>query len=244
MAYNIYTLRFILFCVAGVAGIYLYDGTLLKAFVWFFIFLFIGRISGLGYHRWLTHKQFEPGPIGKFFLFWSMVSIGTAKPVDYVVVHRTHHKFSDTEADPHPRSLGMWKMASSQYRGFGLNVPIKDIMRRRDVLFVNKYYWQLYFLHLAILFAVDYQVALLSFLLFNVTDVLLTAWFNCNAHDEKGPVNMPLWTNYFIFAGENLHLNHHNDPSNPNFGSSSKFNIDLLYYIIKWFFNPRTINNE
>ena len=242
--YNVYTLRFWLFCLAGVVGIYLYDGTLTKAVVWFVIFWLVGRLSGLGYHRWLTHKQFEPGPIGKFFLFWSMVSIGTARPLDYVVVHRTHHKYSETDLDPHPRSLGMWKMASSMYRPVQLNVPIKDILRRPDVMFVNKYYWSLYLAHLSFLFAIDYQVAFLSFLLLNVVDVLLTAWFNCYAHDDRGPVNLPWWANYFMFTGENLHLNHHNDPSNPNFGATSKYNIDFLYYVIKYFLNPKTIRDK
>lgn len=244
MKSNIYTTRFWLFFLAGAAGLFLYDGSLTKAIVWFFIFLVLGRLSGLGYHRWLTHKQFEPGPIGKIVLLWSMVIIGTARPIDYVAMHRAHHKFSDTPQDPHPRSIGLWRLITSQYNPFVLNVPIKDIMRKTDVMFVNKHYWLLYFLHLGVLFLIDYQVALLSFALFNVVDMVLSAGFNRYAHDDSGPVNMPLWTNYFIFAGENLHLNHHNDPSNPNFGSASAFNIDLLYYVIKLFFNPRPVQTS
>jgi stearoyl-CoA desaturase (delta-9 desaturase) len=216
----------------------MYDGTLAKAISYFIFFLFIGRLSGLGYHRWLSHKQLEPNIFGRIVLLWSMVFVGTAKPVDYVVMHRSHHKYSDTDKDPHPRSIGLWRLLTSQYNEISLTVPIKDIIRKPDVMFVNKYYWLLYFVNLGILFIIDYQVALLSFALFNLSDIVFSSFFNYYAHDDNGPVNMPLWTNYAIFAGENLHLNHHIDPSNPNFGSASKYNIDLLYYFTKVFFNP------
>jgi fatty-acid desaturase len=61
--------------------------------------------------------------------------------------------------------------------------------------------------------------------------------FNYIAHGGrtgKAPKNLPTWTAYILgYAGEQLHKNHHNDPSSSNFGRQSFFNFDVLYHIYK-----------
>ena len=59
----------------------------------------------IGFHRMLTHRSFETtGPIR---FFW--VGLGTlaleGSPLDWCMVHRKHHRFSDHHGDPHSPSL-------------------------------------------------------------------------------------------------------------------------------------------
>jgi stearoyl-CoA desaturase (delta-9 desaturase) len=69
------------------------------------IFLGLYLATGLGitfgYHRLLTHRSFETGPVLKtvFLIFAAMAVQGRA--IDWAANHLKHHAFSDEEGDPH-----------------------------------------------------------------------------------------------------------------------------------------------
>ena len=59
----------------------------------------------LGYHRLLTHRSFRlPRWLERFFATCGALSCQHG-PIDWVGLHRHHHKFSDTDADHHNLSL-------------------------------------------------------------------------------------------------------------------------------------------
>lgn len=62
----------------------------------------IGQLGqGAGYHRLFAHKSFKPKPWFPYVAtFLSSISF-VGDPLSYTVVHRLHHRFSDTERDPH-----------------------------------------------------------------------------------------------------------------------------------------------
>lgn len=69
------------------------------------LFLAFYFLTGLGitigFHRLLTHRSFEVGPVLKatFLILGSMAVQGRA--IDWAANHLKHHAFSDQEGDPH-----------------------------------------------------------------------------------------------------------------------------------------------
>jgi stearoyl-CoA desaturase (delta-9 desaturase) len=236
-------LKFCLILLFSIVGCYLFfkdNGSLVELFLLYIFFAVIALISNIGYHRWLAHNHFTPNKIIKFFLLWTITASALIKPLPYVVGHRLHHKYSDTDKDPHHTRLGFWNFLIGNYNTVtNVSIPVKDILRDKDIMFVNKYYYYLYFLNLFIFYLIDYHLFLLSFLLLNLRFWISVAVFNYLAHGGKeiqSPQNLPTWTTYVFWRyGEQLHKNHHDDPSSSNFGKTSKYNFDVIYYIIKFF---------
>ncbi|MEM9941532.1 MAG: acyl-CoA desaturase [Planctomycetota bacterium] len=87
-------------------------------FSWFYLVMLIGGwyLTGLGvtvgYHRMLTHKSFETvKPIRFFWAAMGALSV-EGSPIDWCMVHRKHHRFSDHHGDPHSPHLhegGFWE---------------------------------------------------------------------------------------------------------------------------------------
>jgi stearoyl-CoA desaturase (delta-9 desaturase) len=218
---------------------YFYNGgTWLKAVACYFGFLIITKIANIGYHRWLAHNLIEPGTVWRMIILWAITCTAFVKPLNYVVGHRAHHKYSDTDKDPHHTGIGLWNSIIGNFNIVeNLNVPVRDIFRKKDVMFVDKHYWKLYFSNLLLFLIIDIDIFLLSFLLLNLRMWLNITIFNYIAHsgkDGSGPVNLPAWTAYVLgYAGEQLHKNHHDNPQRSNFGRESFFNTDVLYHIYK-----------
>ncbi|MGB5135305.1 MAG: fatty acid desaturase [Prochlorococcaceae cyanobacterium] len=62
----------------------------------------------LGYHRMLSHRAFRvPRWVERFFTTCGALSCQHG-PIDWVGLHRHHHKFSDTEVDHHSSLRGFW----------------------------------------------------------------------------------------------------------------------------------------
>jgi stearoyl-CoA desaturase (delta-9 desaturase) len=62
----------------------------------------------IGYHRLLSHRSFRvPRWLERFFATCGALSCQHG-PIDWVGLHRHHHKFSDTEADHHDSNKGFW----------------------------------------------------------------------------------------------------------------------------------------
>ena len=62
----------------------------------------------IGYHRLLCHRSFRlPQWLERFFATCGALSCQHG-PIDWVGLHRHHHKFSDTDADHHNSNRGFW----------------------------------------------------------------------------------------------------------------------------------------
>ena len=62
----------------------------------------------IGYHRLLCHRSFRlPQGLERFFAACGALSCQHG-PIDWVGLHRHHHKFSDTDADHHNSNRGFW----------------------------------------------------------------------------------------------------------------------------------------
>jgi stearoyl-CoA desaturase (delta-9 desaturase) len=69
------------------------------------LFLILYILTGLGvtvgYHRMLTHRSFETGPVVRaIFLALAAMAV-QGRAIDWAANHLKHHAFSDQEGDPH-----------------------------------------------------------------------------------------------------------------------------------------------
>ncbi len=78
---------------------------------WLYLGMLVGGwyLTGLGitigYHRQLTHRSFETyKPIRHFWASLGALAV-EGSPIDWCMVHRKHHQFSDHEGDPHSPHL-------------------------------------------------------------------------------------------------------------------------------------------
>lgn len=237
---HIQLIKFILTCIFSIIGLYYYvvfGGTLLKALIVLVVFWLITKVSTLAYHRWLAHNLIEPGPFGRAFLLWCMVVVCLTKPLSFVMGHRLHHKYSDTDKDPHHTKLGLWNFILGNFNlSANINrIPIKDFFAKKDVVFVDTYFYHLYVLNLLFFWWLDKDIVLLSFLLLNLRSWIGVSIFNYKAHGgekTQTPVNVysPLFA--VLWAGEHLHKNHHDDPSAADFGKLTS-NFDITYFLCK-----------
>ena len=81
----------------------------------------------LGFHRLISHRSFTAPKWLEYILLFCGTLSCQGGPIDWVGLHRMHHKFSDTAPDPHDSNRGFWW----SHMGWMLfNIPAdKDIPR-------------------------------------------------------------------------------------------------------------------
>jgi len=215
---------------------FIYDGgTLLEAFYIYLGFYLLPATIPIGYHRWLTHKHFEPYRPVRYFLLWCMVATGASTPANFVYAHRVHHKFSDDlKKDPHHNKLGLIKLFFGDFTIADERVPMLDVYRQKDVLFVEKNYGKLQILNFIILWLINPHIAMLSFLFANVRCIFHATLANFITHNgfrENRPTNIYTWWQFVNW--EKLHKNHHDAPGYPNYEKDTK-DFDIGYHVFKY----------
>lgn len=188
---------FILYLV-GLAGLVI---ALIKGLpheVWLTSFLWVGFCSAFlneGFvHRYITHKSY---PLARWkerlFSFLMTVSCAVGSPMGWAAMHRAHHKFVDSEKDPHsPHILSVIRLISFRLDYTGTMHSSKDFVRDKFQVFLHNYYLLLCGLWLAFVYfiaGVDWALGLVVIPWF-VTVVLtgLVAYFG---HLEVGWTSRP-----------------------------------------------------
>jgi fatty-acid desaturase len=187
------------------------------------LFLMNGLGVIVGYHRHLSHGAFEfkNEALRRLFLFLGAVSC-SGSPLGWAVIHKTHHRYSDRDGDPHHSDIGLIKMQAVRYDmekvcGFA---GVRKIMQDPFCNFLHRHY-----------FAVVAVAALSIFALFGVTGLywgfILPAaltmfaenFLNWAAHKNWGYQNhnagdrsKNVWWLNFLSFGEGWHNNHHKNP--------------------------------
>ncbi|KTD69398.1 MULTISPECIES: acyl-CoA desaturase [Legionella] len=117
-----------------------------------FLFCYSCTVFGVtvGFHRLLTHHSFKAKRWVKivFACFGSMAYEGP--PFFWIAAHRRHHKYTETEFDPHsPMSVKKGGLRGFYHAHMGWmphhtienwRYYLGDLLHDRDLLFINKYY--------------------------------------------------------------------------------------------------------
>jgi fatty-acid desaturase len=193
--------------------------------------VFVGLCGTVYYHRVVTHKNPIKPFLEKFLLFLSWVGC-SGSAIAWAATHRMHHRFSDTEKDPHsPQHVGKlhayWWSSGAE----------KSIRYVPDLLRNPLYVWQ-HAHYFTVLLA--YHIIVMALLPLSIYWAICIVpafcmWFagsmvNILGHDSLGPINSNILG--LMFAGEGWHKNHHVDPSSPKFNSKGDWG-HMIYGLIR-----------
>ena len=183
----------------------------------YLIALFMYFINGclgmiMGYYRLLTHRSFEcPVWFERFITLCATIGL-TGPAIDWVAIHKAHHRFADTEKDPHsPDHLGVFRV---HFLTMFTKVDIKyagRLLKDKFLLFQRKYYFVLNLIYATALFFVD-PFALIYAWLFPAAILILlgTSVLSINHRNNKPHDNI---IHGLLTWGEGFHETHHENPN-------------------------------
>lgn len=240
---TIYKLKIIFLFLSS----FFYFTSSVPEWIYFSIFFMYFVYGGLGittmFHKCLTHGSYKTYKfIERLFSLFGTLS-GTGSSIAWVAMHVEHHKFSDTENDPHSPKNGGIRIFLSNYNidSKKINGPSKRLLRDKFHLFLHNYYLIIHLSWASFLFLLFGVDALFGFYIIPAALTMLMSYFiiyfchskifgyqNFDANDDS---KNNLFAGYFIF-GEGWHNNHHKYPKKSNY-KEKWWEFDLSYYIIK-----------
>lgn len=174
----------------------------------FFLMRSVGYV--MTYHRILSHETHKMNPILEFFCIGLGFYGSMSSPLDSASTHNNHHRYMDTEKDPHsPKYLG-WRAWFPLYwtdKDKGHFKTIVRLSKNPRVMFFHKNYWILVPLPLLLLL-----VSINAFLFIWVVPAgisLVTLSMSVFNHDKNGPKKMSIL--YGILTGGEHHHKWHHD---------------------------------
>jgi len=204
------------------------------------IYFFIATIGGtVTYHRLLSHKSFKPQ---KWFSYFGPIvgAIGgNGSGIAWVAIHREHHRYTDTEKDPHSpiyksffriQFLSMCDIPNIRY--------VPDLLRSKFHMWIHTNYWLINLVYVAILYMIDpwavvYAYFVPTLMVWHagsfINTVNHTIGYRPNETTDTSTNN--LFTGYLV-SGEGWHNGHHAFPANAKFGKKW-WEFDLGWQVIK-----------
>lgn len=206
--------------------------------------LYVVRMFGVtgGYHRYFSHRTYKTSRAFQFLLALLAQSSVQKGALWWAAHHRTHHKHSDQDGDPHDSRRGFWyshvgwildDTDATDYR------KVRDLAKYPELVFLNEYP------HFASGLLLVTVWAFLGwsgvFIAFGLSTVLLwhgTFTINSLAHmiGKKRYASGDDSKNSFLLAlitlGEGWHNNHHYFMSSTRQGFFW-WELDVTYYVIR-----------
>jgi stearoyl-CoA desaturase (delta-9 desaturase) len=209
---------------------------------WLFVAMVVFLRTILGtviIHRLLAHKSFTAP---KWFEYLgSLISVigNGASAIAWVALHREHHRFSDTQKDPHsPVHKGFLSIQLGNYPSPNV-MYAADMLRSGFYLFCHKYHWLFFLATAAILYSIDPRAPIYGLLVPSVFILYLGSLVNSLNHTHIGYRNyetrdssMNNILTGILLMGEGWHNNHHAAPADAQFGKKW-WEFDLGWQVIK-----------
>jgi stearoyl-CoA desaturase (delta-9 desaturase) len=202
-------------------------------------FLVFGIGVSMTLHRGLAHSALRLHPViemlGKFF-----ASVGgTGSPISWVLVHKAHHKYSDTDKDPHSAKdvlkylIGKYPNVSTQ--------GIRKLAQSKFSKFLHRYYYLVIGAYGACWLSLGFDFFCYGFvypMVLNMVAGHLVNWythsdyiFNYRLHNTKDTSQNNVVIGLLTW-GEGFHNTHHKFPARANFGMKV-WEIDITFGAIR-----------
>jgi len=206
----------------------------------FFVYFLTGAIGMSGiYHRLLSHKSYNAPKWWEYLGTFLGTIGGTGSSIAWCAVHREHHRFTDTDRDPHsPHHLPWWKIQFFSMLHHPRVKYVPDLLRSNFHINMHKYYWLVHagyglFCYAIDPFAVIYLWLFPSFILWHAGSFINTlshflGWQDYQTRDTS----TNHWLTGIFVWGEGWHNNHHAFPADWRFGKKW-WQIDVTAYLIK-----------
>jgi fatty-acid desaturase len=187
---------------------------LLVSLIMFMLIKTIG--TTITYHRIHGHNTHKMHPAVEWICTFLGLHGTYSSPIDYCAAHTLHHKYADTEKDPHSVKHMGWKVMFPIFWNFGFapgsyQKSVIGLMRNKTVMFFHRNHF--------VLLALPYLLLLVSAELFffayfipSVSSIWSGALGTLN-HDENGPYDRGMLYS-LMTGGEHKHVWHHSNPGN------------------------------
>jgi fatty-acid desaturase len=223
------------------------------AFVLFYLWHAMGIT--VGYHRLLSHRSFRCHKLFEYFWVLGGYMTYQGSPIWWAAIHRAHHKFSDTDLDPHSPRKGLahalygWLLLGKYPDHIDPNVQCKDLIHDPIYkvlecggsnpkasllnLVINIVFRTMLYMLFGWKIALANVVA--SGIVFNVPQML-----NVICHLSRqgyknfstGDDSVNVWWVGILAAGEGWHNNHHAFPGSAKTGLRAH-ELDLSWLTIR-----------
>ncbi len=194
--------------VAMLSTVLMVNATAWQWAITLFVYCCIMISVTVGYHRLASHKAFAcPNWIRSLLLFFAGIPFyGPA--IVWVANHREHHRFTDTEKDPHsPHYKGWFRcyflqvLASIEFK------YVRDLLKQDSYKNQTKYYWHSIVLYAAALFLIDPFAVIYAYLAPAGFSKLIGSFVFSYSHRNR-QANDDTWLGLLTF-GEGFHKLHH-----------------------------------
>jgi len=216
-------------------------------------------MSGFGvtlvFHRLLTHRSFRTPKWFEYLLTTIGCLANQGGPLQWVAIHRVHHRHSDTDGDPHSPRHGVWWAHMLWWFPYVPDLDdkesyhryVKDLARDPVHRWLDRFHYVPSLILAGLLFLVG-ELWLgegLSWLVWGMivrtTALLHATWLvNSATHlwgyrsHATGDDSTNLWWVALFSLGEGWHNNHHAFPRSARHGLRW-WEIDVTYYVIRMF---------
>lgn len=116
-----------------------------RADVVLFAVLYLSRAFFItaGYHRYFAHRSYRLNRTAQFIFAVGGITAAQKGPLWWAAHHRDHHRYADTEKDPHSPQKGFWWshvgwILSSKYKTANLE-RIEDFARYPELRFLDRH---------------------------------------------------------------------------------------------------------
>jgi stearoyl-CoA desaturase (delta-9 desaturase) len=199
--------------------------------------------ASMGYHKLFSHKSFEPQswfpPVSALI---GIVSFNS-DPLTYALVHRIHHRYADTDLDPHNPARGLF----SCYIGWVATYKPKERDKMLIVDLIRKWPWLMLLqkfelLIILVFYSLLYAISPLLFYTVLLACLLSTHYglaVNAFGHDPKQQGSNKAVNNVFLSKLVNpifMHHTHHQTPNKFDYSEGSV--VDYSKYF-KYFVHKR-----
>lgn len=199
-------------------------------------------------HRYFSHRSFITNRVTYALLTLLSILPGQGSPVAWAGAHRHHHKHSDGDLDNHsPKESYFLAAGGWLLKGYDWVVTKKklrtiptDLLRDKNVVRLDKYYYNIWFIMIVSSFILNYQFGL-YFLIAPIGWTLMIAalvTLGCHiklpgsykTHDTLDNTYNNMYIQCIVL-GDALHNNHHNNSSKFDL-KEKKYELDLAGIII------------
>uniref|UniRef100_A0A1B0B1J9 Fatty acid desaturase domain-containing protein n=1 Tax=Glossina palpalis gambiensis TaxID=67801 RepID=A0A1B0B1J9_9MUSC len=117
--------------VGGLYGFYLLFSAKLLTFLWVIIIIWVSGIGiTAGAHRLWSHKSYNASLTLRILLMFLFTIAGQRDAYTWALDHRIHHKFSETDADPHNAKRGFF----FAHVGWLFLTPHPKVVEKRKII--------------------------------------------------------------------------------------------------------------
>ncbi len=204
---------------------------------------------GLGYHRLLTHRSFKaPKWLEYTLTIFGAMAIQDDAP-KWVATHRIHHKFVETDQDPHSTRPGFWwahigwivRGTANDHDQMTLKKYVPDLVKDKFHTTLARFYYLPIIISAFILFTLGGWGMVFWGVFVRVVVGWHTTWFvNSLSHlfgkrrFETADDSTNNWFVAILTFGEGWHNNHHDSPTRARHGLTW-YEFDMNWLTIQIF---------